>query len=102
MSHDQVDVSGAPLYWNSLWHHKTDIALSAGFYCTAWAATDPGARFHMPHELLPADMLTPGFERFGPGVRTWGEATVQRATKQHPPLPPTGTPVPPKLRTRKP
>lgn len=41
MSHDQVDVSGLKLYWNSLWHHKTDIALSAGFTIAMLAPRPP-------------------------------------------------------------
>lgn len=168
LSHDQVDVSGLRLYWNSLWHHKTDIALSAGFTVAMlapevrlvdpktlrWTQNRAGAkgradalrqsmradgwngppidvvqtseglvtvdhtrtlvaqevgiqripvRVHMPNEPLAPDMMAPGAERFGPGVRTWGEAAAQRAGNQVPPLPPTGTTVPPKLpRPKKP
>jgi RHS repeat-associated protein len=158
MSHDQVDLSGARLYWNSLWRHKTDIALSAGFtvamlapqvryvspstlrytqrtaggagradtlrqsmrangwngppidvvetpqglvtvdHSRAAVAQELGiqrvpVRVHMPNEPLPPEMLG----RFGPGVRTWGEAAAQRAAGQRPPLPPTGTSTPPRL-----
>jgi RHS repeat-associated protein len=158
MAHDQVDVSGLRLYWNSLWQHKTDIAISAGFTVAMlapevryvdpktlrWTQRTAGGggradsirqsmrangwdgppidvvqtseglvtldhtravvahelgiqrvpiRIHMPSEPLPPAML----ERFGPGVRTWGEAAAQRAARQRPPLPPTGTPTPPRL-----
>lgn len=41
MTHDQVDVSGLRLYWNSLGHHKTDIALSAGFTLAMLAPRSP-------------------------------------------------------------
>lgn len=41
LSHDQVDVSGLRLYWNSLWHHKTEIALSAGFTVSMLAPRPP-------------------------------------------------------------
>lgn len=156
MSHDQVDVSGLRLYWNSLWHHKVDIALSAGFTIAmlapevrlvdpktlrwtqrtaggggradtlrasmskGWSgepidavATEHGlvtvdhtraavaielnmtkvpVRIHLPGEPLPPEMLG----RFG-NARTWGEAAAQRAAGQRPPLPPTGTPTPPRL-----
>jgi RHS repeat-associated protein len=49
MAHDQVDVSGVRLYWNSLWHHKTDIALSAGFTVAMLAPRPP----------IPAPRATP-------------------------------------------
>lgn len=48
MSHDNVDVSGLRLYWNSLWHHKTDIALSAGFTIAMLA---PNIRYVDPKTL---------------------------------------------------
>lgn len=156
MTHNQVDVSGLRLYWNSLWHHKSDIALSTGFVLAmlapevrlvdpktlrwtqrtaggggradtirasmskGWSgepidavATEQGlvtvdhtraavaielnmtrvpVRIHLPGELLPPEMLG----RFG-NARTWGEAAAQRAAAQRPPLPPTGTPTPPRL-----
>jgi RHS repeat-associated protein len=158
MAHDRVDVSGFRLYWNSLWYHKVDIALSAGFTvamlapeirfvspaslrytqrtaggmgradtirqsmgANGWAGppidvvrTSEGlvtldhtravvaqelgiqripVRVHLPAEPLPPEMVG----RFGPGVRTWGDAAAQRAARQRPPLPPTGTSTPPRL-----
>lgn len=160
MTHDQVDVSGLRLYWNSLWHHKTDIALSAGFTVAmlapevrlvdpktlrwtqrtaggsgradtlrasmgkGWSgepidvvATEQGlvtvdhtraavaielnmtkvpVRIHLPSEPLPPEMLA---RPWGGGAKptTWGEAAAARAAAQRPPLPPTGTPTPPRL-----
>jgi RHS repeat-associated protein len=41
MPNEQVDVSGLRLYWNSLWHHKLDIALSAGFTVSMLAPRPP-------------------------------------------------------------
>jgi hypothetical protein len=158
MTHDEVDVSGLRLYWNSLWHHKKDIALSAGFTIAMlapniryvdpktlrWTQNTAGGggradpmrqsmrakgwdgppidvvettdglvtvdhtraavaqelginripvRIHAPNELLPPEMAG----RFGPNVRTWGEAAAARAASQRPPLPQTGTTTPPRL-----
>ncbi|HET8797765.1 MAG TPA: hypothetical protein VFO89_08760, partial [Thermoanaerobaculia bacterium] len=41
MPDEQVDVSGLRLYWNSLWHHKTDIALSGGITVSMLARRPP-------------------------------------------------------------
>jgi hypothetical protein len=55
----------------------------------------PG-RIHNASDPLPESMVRLG--RFG-SARTWGEAVVQRTASQTPkPLPPYGSPVPPKLR----
>ncbi len=52
-------------------------------------------RVHHANDLLPEDMVG----RFG-SSKTWGDATAYRAANQKPPLPPTGTPTPPKLNYR--
>jgi uncharacterized Zn-binding protein involved in type VI secretion len=49
-------------------------------------------RVHLPSSPLPPSMAG----RFG-SARTWGEAIAHRAAMQRPPLPPTGTTVPPRL-----
>jgi filamentous hemagglutinin len=54
------------------------------------------ARIHQPTDVLPKSMTIPGRERFG-SSKTWGEAIEYRASTQVPPLPPTGTTIPPTL-----
>lgn len=66
-------------------HTRAAVALELGM-------DEIPARIHAPTELLPSNMQG----RFG-NATTWGEAIAQRASSQHPSLPPTGTLTPPKL-----
>jgi len=70
-------------------HTRAAVALEQGI-------TSIPATVHLPTDLLPASMAG----RFG-NATTWGEAAAYRAANQRPPLPPTGTPNPPKLPTPK-
>jgi RHS repeat-associated protein len=59
-------------------------------------------RVHKPTDPLPGEMLTgPNGPRFsnssGESATTWGEAAAIRGGNQNPPLPPSGTPNPPRL-----
>jgi filamentous hemagglutinin len=66
-------------------HTRAAVALEQGI-------TSIPARAHLPTDPLPTSMAG----RFG-NATTWGEAVAYRAANQRPPLPPTGTPNPPKL-----
>ncbi|WP_080412168.1 filamentous hemagglutinin N-terminal domain-containing protein [Burkholderia ubonensis] len=66
-------------------HTRAAIALEQGI-------TRIPATLHLPSDPLPPDMVG----RFG-NATTWGDAAAYRAANQRPPLPPTGTPTPPKL-----
>lgn len=70
-------------------HTRAAVALEQGI-------TSIPAALHLPTDSLPANMLG----RFG-SATTWGEAAAYRAANQRPPLPPTGTTVPPQLPAKK-
>lgn len=55
-------------------------------------------RVHLADEPLPPEMLTRPWNHKKQTATTWGEAAALRAAGQSPPLPPTGTAKPPKLR----
>ena len=66
-------------------HTRAAVALEQGIKSIP-------ATLHLPTDPLPPSMIG----RFG-NATTWGEAAAYRAARQRPPLPPTGTPIPPKL-----
>lgn len=70
-------------------HTRAAVALEHGI-------TNFPARVYSPTDRLPQSMID--IERFGSNARTWGDAIEYRAGSQIPPLPPTGTTKPPKLR----
>jgi hypothetical protein len=74
-------------------HTRAAVALEYG-------TTEIPVRVYLPDDLLPVGMTSGPRPRFGPST-TWGEAAAYRASRQVPPLPPTGTTTPPKLPRRK-
>ncbi|MEQ1730549.1 MAG: RHS repeat-associated core domain-containing protein, partial [Vicinamibacterales bacterium] len=69
-------------------HTRAAVALELGIESIP-------ARVHLAGDALPTSMAG----RFG-SATTWGEAAAFRAAGQRPPLPPTGTPTPPRLPRR--
>ncbi|MEN6586581.1 MAG: filamentous hemagglutinin N-terminal domain-containing protein [Sulfuricella sp.] len=88
-SGDPIDVVSTADGVVTVDHTRAAVALEQGI-------TSIPATVHLPTDSLPASM----FGRFGDAT-TWGEAAAFRAANQRPPLPPTGTPTPPKLPTPK-
>lgn len=82
---DPIDVVLTNDGITTLDHTRAAVALEKGI------PTIP-ANVHLPNDLLPTSMAG----RFG-DAKTWGEAAAYRAGMQRPPLPPTGTTVPPRL-----
>lgn len=70
-------------------HTRAAIALEYGI-------PEIPVRVWQPNDLLPPSMTAGPRPRFGSST-TWGEAAAYRASRQLPPLPPTGTPTPPRL-----
>jgi hypothetical protein len=71
-------------------HTRAAVALEQGI-------TEIPARFHLPSDPLPSDMLTRTWNSAGDTATTWGEAVRLRGAGQFPPIGPTGSPIPPKL-----
>lgn len=71
-------------------HTRAAIALELGI-------EEIPARFHLPDDPLPSDMLTRPWNGAGETATTWGEAIEKRGAGQNPPIGPTGSPTPPKL-----
>ncbi|WP_143702361.1 hypothetical protein [Xanthomonas oryzae] len=88
-SGDPIDVVSTADGIVTVDHTRAAVALEQGI-------TSIPATMHLPGDSLPSSMIG----RFGDAT-TWGEAAAYRAANQRPPLPPTGTPYPPKLPTQR-
>jgi len=89
---EPIDVVRTPDGLVTVDHTRAAIALEYGI-------KEIPVRVYMPDDLLPVSMTSGLRPRFGPST-TWGEAAAYRASRQVPPLPPTGTPTPPRLPRR--